>query len=245
MPIEDRRMVGVIGDYLRERNERDYVLFMTGVYLGRRISDILQYRVRDLRGKDRIAIAEQKTGETILLPINPHLQKIYRDFFKGKKDYEYAFRNSRSKQNTPISRIRVWQILNEAADAVGYKESLSCHTLRKTFAYWLYMDTGGDIVMVQEVLGHADPSITRGNQRITFLIFELVFELGKEGTAWTGRRTGKESCRCGRKDYAGTVRRCEKNLSRWTRERHFTTGRARLRKHRTQRAARRQHRQAA
>ena len=114
MPIEDRRMVGVIGDYLRERNERDYVLFMTGVYLGRRISDILQYRVRDLRGKDRIAIAEQKTGETILLPINPHLQKIY-----------------------------------------------SCHTLRKTFAYWLYMDTGGDIVMVQEVLGHSDPSITR------------------------------------------------------------------------------------
>lgn len=90
---------------------------MTGVYLGRRISDILQYRVRDLRGKDRIAIAEQKTGETILLPINPHLQKIYRDFFKGKKDYEFAFRNSRSKQNTPISRIRVWQILNEAADA--------------------------------------------------------------------------------------------------------------------------------
>ena len=185
MPIEDRKMVGVIGDYLRERNERDYVLFMTGVYLGRRISDILQYRVRDLRGKDRIAIAEQKTGifkekKVAVIgsgpaglavadqlnrrghrPINPHLQKIYGDFFKGKKDYEYAFRNSRSKQNTPISRIRVWQILNEAADAVGYKESLSCHTLRKTFAYWLYMDTGGDIVMVQEVLGHADPSITR------------------------------------------------------------------------------------
>lgn len=85
MPIEDRRMVGVIGDYLRERNERDYVLFMTGVYLGRRISDILQYRVRDLRGKDRIAIAEQKTGETILLPINPHLQKIYRDFSRERR----------------------------------------------------------------------------------------------------------------------------------------------------------------
>ena len=58
--------------------------------------------------------------------------------------------------NTPMVKR-----LNEAADAVGYKESLSCHTLRKTFAYWLYMDTGGDIVMVQEVLGHADPSITR------------------------------------------------------------------------------------
>ena len=85
MPIEDRRMVGVIGDYLRERNERDYVLFMTGVYLGRRISDILQYRVRDLRGKDRIAIAEQKTGEIILLPINPHLQKSIQGFFSRER----------------------------------------------------------------------------------------------------------------------------------------------------------------
>ena len=161
MPIEEKRMVGVIGDYLREKNERDFVLFMTGVYLGRRISDILQYRVGDLRNKEHIYIPETKTGKSILLPINPHLQKIYKDFFKGRKDYEFAFRNSRSKKNTPISRVRVWQILNEAADAVGYKDGLSCHTLRKTFAYWLYIDTGGDIVMVQEILGHDDPGVTR------------------------------------------------------------------------------------
>ena len=46
MPIEDKKMVAVIGDYLREKNERDYVLFMTGIYLGRRINDILNYRVK-------------------------------------------------------------------------------------------------------------------------------------------------------------------------------------------------------
>ncbi len=161
MPIEDKKIISDIGDYLMGHNERDYVLFMTGIYLGRRISDILQYRVRDLRGKERISIPERKTGDTVLLPVNPHLQKIYRQYFKGRKDYEFAFRNSRSRQNKPISRVRVWQILNQAAEAVCYKDSLSCHTLRKTFAYWLYMDTGGDIVMVQEVLGHDDPSITR------------------------------------------------------------------------------------
>lgn len=154
-------MIGAIGDYLREKNERDYVLFMTGIYLGRRIGDILQYRVRDLRDKEHIYIPEEKTGKRILLPINPHLQKLYRDFFRGRKDYEFAFRSSRSRQNRPISRVRVWQILNEAAEAVGYKQSLSCHVLRKTFAYWLYMDSGGDIVMVQEILGHDDPGITR------------------------------------------------------------------------------------
>ena len=128
MPIEDKNMVGIIADYFLEKNERDYVLFMTGVYLGRRISDILQYRVRDLRDKDHISIQEQKTGKTILLPINPHLQKIYKEFFKGKN---------------------------------GYKVSLSCHTLRKTFGYWLYVNSGGDIVMVQELLGHSSAAYTR------------------------------------------------------------------------------------
>jgi integrase len=33
--------------------------------------------------------------------------------------------------------------------------------MRKTFAFWLYKDSGGDISMVQEILGHDDPNVTR------------------------------------------------------------------------------------
>ena len=44
MPITDKRAVTDIAGYLYEKNERDYVLFMTGIYLGRRISDLLEYR---------------------------------------------------------------------------------------------------------------------------------------------------------------------------------------------------------
>ena len=134
MPITDKRAVTDIAEYLWEKNERDYVLFMTGIYLGRRISDLLEYRVRDLRGKDYVEIPEKKTGDTI---------------------------RSRGKENRPISRVRAWQILNEAAEAVSYNDHVSCHTMRKTFAYWLYKDSGGDISMVQDILGHEDPSITR------------------------------------------------------------------------------------
>ena len=161
MPITDKRAVTDIAEYLWEKNERDYVLFMTGIYLGRRISDLLEYRVRDLRGKDYVEIPEKKTGDTIRLTINPHLQKIFKHFFQGKKDYEYVFRRSRGKENRPISRVRAWQILNEAAEAVSYNDHVSCHTMRKTFAYWLYKDSGGDISMVQDILGHEAPSITR------------------------------------------------------------------------------------
>ncbi len=102
MPITDKRAVTDIAEYLWEKNERDYVLFMTGIYLGRRISDLLEYRVRDLRGKDYVEIPEKKTGDTIRLTINPHLQKIFKHFFQGKKDYEYVFRRSRERKTAPL-----------------------------------------------------------------------------------------------------------------------------------------------
>lgn len=160
MPIMDKRIITDIAGYLEHKNERDYVLFLSGIYLGRRISDILQYRVRDLRDKDYIEIPEQKTGDVVRLSINPKLQKIYKHYLSDKPDYEYVFRCS-GIGNKPISRVRAWQILNDAAVAVGYRDHIGCHSLRKTFAYWLYKESDGDISMVQELLGHDDPAVTR------------------------------------------------------------------------------------
>lgn len=160
MPIMDKRIITDIAGYLEHKNERDYVLFLSGIYLGRRISDILQYRVRDLRDKDYIEIPEQKTGDVVRLSINPKLQKIYKHYLSDKPDYEYVFRCN-GIENKPISRVRAWQILNDAAAAVGYRDHIGCHSLRKTFAYWLYKESDGDISMVQELLGHDDPAITR------------------------------------------------------------------------------------
>jgi len=159
-PIRDKELIYDFADYLKDKSVRDYVLFMTGIYLGRRCGDMLTLKVRDVRGKQYLKIREEKTGKTIPVYINEDLQKIYRHYCKGKKDYEYLFRRSYGKKNEPISRVRVWQILKDAAEAFEYKDGLSCHVLRKTFGHWLYTDTG-DIVAVQELLGHSDPSITK------------------------------------------------------------------------------------
>ena len=48
-----------VADYLKARNERDYVLFMFGIYTGLRISDILKFRVRDVKDKDAVYIREK------------------------------------------------------------------------------------------------------------------------------------------------------------------------------------------
>lgn len=157
-PIRDWDLLLDIEDYLLDKNERDYVLFMSGIYLGRRISDLLQLKVRDVKNKDYIYIREKKTGKEARVAINEDLKDIYMNYCKGKKDYEYLFR-SRGK-NKPITRQRVWQILNDVAKEFEYKDKIGCHTLRKTFGYWLYEDTK-DAVAIQELLNQSDISITK------------------------------------------------------------------------------------
>ena len=160
-PIRDIKLILDIADYLKEKNERDYVLFMFGIYSGLRISDILPLRVRDIKNKDYIYIREKKTGKEKRFPINVELKGILKDYIKGKKDYELLFHKSRGGgRTTPISRQRVWKILNDAASHFGYTDNIGCHTLRKTFGYLLYQQTH-DAVAIQEILNHSDISITK------------------------------------------------------------------------------------
>lgn len=158
-PIRDLELIQDIADYLRSKSERNYVLFMCGIYLGRRISDMLPLRVRDVKGKNHIYLREDKSGKEARVAINDELKTILNKYIKDKKDYERLFK-SRQGKNKPLSRQMVWRILNDAAKEFEYRDPIGCHTLRKTFGYWLYQDTK-DAVAIQELFNHADISITK------------------------------------------------------------------------------------
>ena len=92
-PIRDMDLVMDLADYLKSNNERDYVLFMFGIYTGLRISDILKFRVRDVKGKDAVYIREKKTGKEKRFPINSELRPVIDEYISGKRDFEYLFRS--------------------------------------------------------------------------------------------------------------------------------------------------------
>ncbi|HEL1104790.1 TPA: site-specific integrase, partial [Streptococcus equi subsp. zooepidemicus] len=73
-PIRDTDDIERMKDYLKEKNERDFVLVVVGLYSGMRISDILVLKVRDVL-LDRIRITEKKTGKTKVFAINPVMRK--------------------------------------------------------------------------------------------------------------------------------------------------------------------------
>lgn len=140
--------------------KRNYVLFMTGIYLGRRISDLLKLRVRDVKGKNKVYLRESKRNKEFTLIINKELKGIFDDYCKGKKDYEYLFQSSRSKTPKSITRQQCWNIFKEAGEKLGYDGKIGCHSLRKTLGRKLY-DEGVDIYLIMHVLGHNDLDYTK------------------------------------------------------------------------------------
>jgi len=158
-PLRDWNLILDFSDYLKEKRMRDYVLFMFGIYSGLRISDILPLKVRDVKDARFIYITEEKTGKEKKLKINDELKSIIKDYIIGMRDYEYLFKRNKGKQ-VPISRQRVWQILNAVADEFEYKEKIGCHTLRKTFGYWIYQETH-DAATLQDIFNHSSLEYTK------------------------------------------------------------------------------------
>lgn len=156
-PIRDPELLRDIEDYLKDKNERDYILFMLGIYTGLRISDILRLRVTDLRENVYINLREKKTGKQKKIRIHPQLKKALKGYLTGKDSLEYVVK-SRVGMNRPISRERAYGILQEVAEEFAI-ESLGCHSLRKTMGYHYYKQTK-DIAVLQNLFNHSTPNTT-------------------------------------------------------------------------------------
>lgn len=155
-PIRDPEIIGDIKKHLREENERNYMLFVTGINSGLRISDILPLKVKDAK-KSHFSLRETKTGKQKRIQITPALRRELKYYLEGKDDGEYLFK-SREGRNKPIGRSMAYKILRKAAEHFGLEE-IGTHTLRKTFGYHFYNQTK-DVAMLQEIFNHSSPQIT-------------------------------------------------------------------------------------
>ena len=161
-PIRDKNKINQMKIELRKKGTRNYLLFVTGINTGLRISDIIKLRVLDVLNEDRtikshICINEQKTGKRKKFKINDTLAREFLEYTKNMKMTDYLF-ISRKGINKPITRIQAYRLLNSVALKIGLEE-IGTHTLRKTFGYHFYKKTK-DIVMLQKLFNHSSPSIT-------------------------------------------------------------------------------------
>lgn len=116
-PIRDIDTVWDIADYLGEQSERNRIMFLFGIYVGIRISDILEFKVRDVRDRSRVSIREKKTGKEKSFPINDELQPELKRYIKGRADYEWLFPSRQGTEH--LSCYQAYRVIREAGERFG------------------------------------------------------------------------------------------------------------------------------
>ncbi|ALF01630.1 integrase [Bacillus thuringiensis] len=155
-PIRDPEQIQQIKEYLKEKNERNYILFVMGINTGLRISDILKLKVGDVQGS-HISMREMKTGKQKRIQITSSLKRELRWFNEGRDVGEYLLK-SRKGKNRPIGRSMAYKILKSTAAEFGLDE-IGTHTLRKTYGYHMYMQTK-NIALLMEIFNHSSEKVT-------------------------------------------------------------------------------------
>lgn len=162
------------------------LVLLVGFNTSLRVSDFTRFRVQDLRGKDYAQIQAKKTGKEARILINPSARREIARLLEGRRGEEFIFQSREKGQRheaRPVTRQRVYQVMNEIAKRAGIEERIGCHTLRKTFGYHYYKMTG-DVVSLQRILCHS-------YQRETLVYIGVVQENIDESLMKLNMLTGK------------------------------------------------------
>lgn len=177
-PIRDKRKIEEMKEELKKNGTRDYLLFVFGINVGLRISDIIKLKVKDVLNYDKtikshVEIIEKKTKKRKRFKINTSLSEEIYQYVKNMDFEDYIFK-SRNGKNQNITRVRSYVILNMAGEKCGLDE-IGTHTLRKTFGYWFYQQTR-DVAILQEIFNHSSPSVTLRYIGINQDYLDLAYE---------------------------------------------------------------------
>ena len=92
-PIRDPEQIQQIKEHLKEKSERNYILFVMGINTGLRISDILKLKVSGLKGS-HISMREMKTGKQKRIQITAALRRELKWFIEERENHEYLIKYS-------------------------------------------------------------------------------------------------------------------------------------------------------
>ncbi|MBU3157732.1 tyrosine-type recombinase/integrase (plasmid) [Clostridium estertheticum] len=176
-PIRDLRTIRSMRAYLRDQSLRNELLFILGINVGLRISDILKLTFDDvlnfktMSAKEYVIITEKKTSKTKKFYIGTIVSKLIEGYAATLEEVlpdMYVFCSKKS-ENKPISRQHAWYILNNAAEMIGIVErdytgkiisgEIGTHTMRKTFGYHAYT-SGTTIELLMDIFNHSSKTQT-------------------------------------------------------------------------------------
>ena len=164
-PIRNKHQIRALAEYYLKRGEiRNHVLIVMGLYTALRISDLLRLQWDDVfnfaTGKVRssISITEKKTGKSKTIALNAGIIKALSLYSGVAKPGAFVIESKKTRK--AISRIQAYRLIRAAADALEFKNNVSCHSLRKTFGYHAWK-SGISPAVIMDIYNHNSMAITR------------------------------------------------------------------------------------
>ena len=176
MPIKNIEDIERCKEFLKNRTEnaperykksyaKDLLLFKIGLNVGLRANDLLSitwdniFKPGTRQFREYFVPREQKTKKVRQIFINKSFRAAVKEYLKyipNTKLEGYVFTNRQGNRLSDASVDKIMKLLEKELNL----KNLSTHSLRKTFAYHLYMQTN-DISLIQEILQHSSVAVTR------------------------------------------------------------------------------------
>lgn len=167
-PIKDSVVLEQVQDCLLnsfEMGRRNYTIFQVGKATLLRVSDVLRLKYSDVfdengKVKDDAYIHDRKTGKpnTLYLePVKDDLLKYKKWLYENEIHSVYLFPNRYT--GTRVNEKQFYKIMHKVGELLGINY-LGTHTMRKTGAYRVYVQSGYNIGLVMDLLNHSSQSMT-------------------------------------------------------------------------------------
>lgn len=154
-PIKDEETLRRYEQELIDLDKKYFIMFRLGVGTGLQVQDLLKLSVGDVRDKSSITVYLGTKKVKRSYRFDPDLKEVIDEYTDGKDEKSPLFAGHR---NRPISREQAYRAMKSAGQKLGLG-SVGAQTMRKTFA-WKYYKNTGDIAYLTNLLNHASPSVT-------------------------------------------------------------------------------------
>jgi len=151
-------------DMSKTEGHRNRAILETLYSCGLRVSELVDLRFSDLYFDEGFIRVIGKGNKERLVPVSPSVEKeikIYNDHIRrhqniNKGDENVVFLNRRGSK---LTRVMIFTIIKQLAEAIGLKKNISPHTFRHSFATHL-IEGGANLRAIQEMLGHESITTT-------------------------------------------------------------------------------------
>lgn len=169
-PIKNKEKLEKFRNYYKdiEYKPRNYALIVLGLNSALRIGDIIVLQWKEVYNskkgayQEHLAVTEQKTGKKNILALNTssiEALEFYRTSLPSFDENHCIF-SSQKQPGNGISRSQAFRIIKKAAICCGLDDSISCHSLRKTFGYYAWQN-GTPPALLMSIYNHSSYSITK------------------------------------------------------------------------------------